>query len=210
MKLIDKLKNIFANNKTTSNSDTLTPPNNQHHSPLTMHIMAWLDRQNWRYEHRKPDNKNKQTHHIILNFTDNTSDWTCVFRINEGNQLISMFGVLPDTIPPSHFAPMLMKIAHTNTNIAFGSLELDPTDGEIRTKMSVDAEFSTLSDKSLGCYLQGTAGLVELAQRLYDDVLSEAEPSPFWHDYLPDISELHGYGTQEYDDGVFMPTQVHQ
>lgn len=104
---------------------------------------------------------------------------------------------------------MLMKIAYTNTSLSFGSIELDPSDGEVRTKISVDGEFSALSDKALGCYLQGVAGLTELAQRLYDDAMSELEPSPFWQDYLLESQEMTGDGTHT-DGGFFMPTQARQ
>lgn len=211
MKLLDKLKQLLKNKQSTSPNTGRQPPidsSTDHSHPVTARIMAWLDTQNWHYEHRKPEHQ-ERTHHLILSFTDNRSDWTCVFRINESNQLIAIFGVLPDTVPPSHFAPMLMKIAYTNTSLSFGSIELDPSDGEVRTKISVDGEFSALSDKALGCYLQGVAGLTELAQRLYDDAMSELEPSPFWQDYLLESQEMTGDGTHT-DGGFFMPTQARQ
>lgn len=205
MKLFDKLKNLLT--KTQPDTDNNPQPSNSSPHPITDRITTWLVAQDWHYEHRKPNPKTDgRTHHVILTFTDNSSDWTCVFRINEQNQLVAMFGVLAQTVPPSHYAPMLMKIAHANLNIAFGSIELDPTDGEVRVKMSVDAEFSTLSDKALACYLQGLSGLTELAGRLFNEVVAELEPSPIVHDYLemPDELELHS------DGEFFIPTHQAQ
>lgn len=202
MKFFNKLKNLLTKIQPTQEQTLSTSPH-----PITDRITAWLSAQDWHYEHRKPSPKTDgRTHHVILSFSDNSSDWTCVFRINEQNQLMAMFGVLTQTVPPSHYAPMLMKIAHTNLNIAFGSIELDPTDGEVRVKMSVDAEFSTLSHKALTCYLQGLSGLTELAWRLLNEIMGEVEPSPIVHDYLEIADETESQS----DGGFFIPTNQSQ
>lgn len=203
MNILNKLKNLFKNKK-----NAISPPSTDNQAPVTTRIMAWLDSQGWQYEHRKPNIKNGRTHHLILNLTDQSLDWTCVFRINENNQLIAIFGILPNTVPPSHFAPMMMKIAYANTSISFGSIELDPTDGEVRVRMSVDGEFGILSDKAISCYLQGVASLTEMAQHLYDEVMKETEPSPFWHDYVSDAPESEE--SPRDDGGFFIPTHERQ
>lgn len=202
MKILEKLKQLLQKPNTTQKPKII---GDTHQYAVNAHIMAWLDAQGWKYEHRTPDAK-IHTHHIILNFTDNQSDWTCVFRINENNQLVAIFGVLSETVPTSHYASMLAKITLANLNIAFGSIELDPSDGELRVKISIDAEFGTLSDKALGCYLQAIVGLVQIAQRLFDDAMAESEPSPIIHDYLNDYNDL----PQESDNGFFTPTHTAQ
>lgn len=207
MKFFDKIKNIFKNNQTSTQTTPASSINTPH--PITTHIKNWLDGQQWHYEHRTPSDKDSQIHHLILSFADQQSDWTCVFRINEQNQLVAIFGVLPDTVPLSHYAPMMMKVAQANLNIAWGSIELDPSDGEVRTKMSVDAEFDTLSDKALGCYLHGVANLTETAQRLFHETMSESEPSPLLYDYLENSSDEQLAGT-ETEGGFFIPTQSSQ
>lgn len=204
MKFLKKLKNIFKPRNQPTNSPNPALPT--HHYPVTQRVMTWLDTQDWRYEHKKSEHDSR-THHLIMSFTDNSSDWTCVFRINERTQMLSIYGILPDIIPLSHYAPMLTKIAYANLNIGFGNIELDPTDGEVRVKMSVDAEFSPLNDRALGCYLQGVASLTELAQKMFDEVMTELEPSPLVHDYL----ETPEYEADaQTDSDFFMPTQQAQ
>lgn len=157
--------------------------------PITDELMVFLDAHNWKYEHRHANTADgytvvPQIHHLIVPFSDKDAEWTCVFRINERTQLVSIFGILPEVVPQSHFAPMTMAIAMANLGIPFGNLELDPTDGEVRAKISFDAEFTPMTDKALGCHLQGLASLTELAQKAYDDVLSDPEPSLILLDYL--------------------------
>lgn len=181
MTFLDKIKQLFKKPAPVATLD-----DNIHRHAVSARIMAWLDQQGWRYEHHAPnDDSDNRTHHLILSFTDRQSEWTCVFRINETNQLIAIFGILTNTIPPSHYASVLIKIAQANLSIGFGSIELDPYDGEMRAKICIDAEFGTLTDRALGCYLQGLAGLVEVAQGLFDAVMAEPVPSAVIDDYLP-------------------------
>lgn len=204
MKFLKKLKNIFKPRNQPASSPSQALP--IHHYPVTQRVMTWLDAQDWHYEHKKSEHDSR-THHLIMSFTDNSADWTCVFRINERTQMLSIYGILPDIVPLSHYAPMLTKIAYANLNISFGNIELDPTDGEVRVKMSIDAEFSPLNDRALGCYLQGVASLTELAQKIFNEVMVELEPSPLVHDYL----ETPEYEADaQTDSEFFMPTQQAQ
>ncbi|OOR92801.1 hypothetical protein B0181_01315 [Moraxella caviae] len=197
--LWDNFRNFLDAQHTLKTTDT------PHLHPITTLISLWLDEQQFKYEHRKPNRSQNQAlasvHHLIMRFSDDAIDWTCVFRINEYNQLVSLFGVLPDTVPQSHFAPMLVQIAKANLNIGFGSIELDPNDGEVRAKLSFDAEFTTINERSLFTYLQGLAGLTELAQKLYDDVLGDDDISSDVRQYLPD--EVDDEPSSDY----FTPTE---
>lgn len=158
--------------------------------PVTDTLKAWVTAQGWQYEHKAVDIADTQIHHLILSFVDRSSEWTCVFRINEKTQLVSIYGILADTVPPSHYASMLMAMSLANLNIPFGNLELDPHDGEVRSKVALDAEYTPLTHDALMCHLQGVAGMSELAAKLYADVMSEDAPSPVVLDYLPDTNDL--------------------
>lgn len=191
--MFKKLKSLFSKSKPTATTDEPVAKQAQDFEkllkkspkshPITTQIMAWLDKQDWRYEHRPPSDDG-QTHHLMLGFTDRENDWTCVFRINEDNQLVSIFGVLEDRVPVSHYTAILMEFAKVNLSISFGGIEFDPTDGEIRTKVAFDTEFGVLTDKSLGCYLQAVAGLTEVARSIMQAVMADDEPSQFAGDYV--------------------------
>ncbi len=220
--MFNKIKSLFrkrakdrTSQKDTTNhardalaQDNPTPKTHGNSAyPITSNIMAWLDGQGWNYDHRLPDDGN--THHLIMGFTDREHEWTCVFRINEDNQLVSVFGVLEEGVPVSHYTAILMELAKVNTNIGFGGIEFDPTDGEVRAKIAFDAEFSALNDKSLGCYLQALAGLTELARGIMTLVLSDDEPSQFAGDYIDMGDEIKTVVNDERRT-FFLPTRTAQ
>lgn len=206
--MFKKIKSLWLKLKTPTaiNKNTKNPSDKNH--PVTTQIMAWLDGQNWKYDHRPPTD-DSQTHHLVLGFTDNENDWTCVFRINENNQLVVMFGVLDDSVPASHHTAMLMEIVKTNLNINFGGIEFDPTDGEVRTKVAFDAEFVALSDKALGCYLQAVAGLTQIARDIIKTVLADDEPSQRISDYVEISDEIKAVVDDE-KRTFFLPTHTAQ
>lgn len=176
--------------------------------PITSDIMAWLDKQDWKYDHRPPDDSG-HTHCLIMGFTDRENNWTCVFRINENNQLVSVFGILDDSVPVSHYTAMLMEIAKMNMKVSFGGIELDPTDGEVRAKIAFDVEFNPLTDKSLGYYLQALAGLTEVARGIMMFVLADDEPSQFARDYVDVGDEIKAVVDDE-KRTFFLPTHTAQ
>lgn len=195
--------------KTAKPKQILTVPTTKLTSrPITRYIMAWLDKQDWKYNHRPPDDGG-HTHHLIMGFTDRENDWTCVFRINEDNQLVSVFGILDDGVPVSHYTAMLMEIAKINMNISFGGIELDPADGEVRAKIAFDAEFTPLTDQLLACYLQVLAGLTKVAQGIMMLVLVDDEPSQFAGDYVDTDDEIKTVVNNE-KRTFFLPTHTAQ
>ncbi|MDO4450161.1 MAG: YbjN domain-containing protein [Moraxella sp.] len=175
--------------------------------PITSQIMTWLDKQDWKYDHRTPSEGH--IHHLIMGFSDRENDWTCVFRINEENQLVTIFGILENSVPVSHYTAMLMELAKMNMNVGFGGIEFDPTDGEVRAKVAFDVEFSPLSDKALGCYLQAVAGLTEVARNIMHIVLADDEPSQFAGDYIDVGDEVRAVVDDE-KRTFFLPTQTTQ
>lgn len=195
--------------KTAKPKQILTVPTTKLTSrPITRDIMAWLDKQDWKYNHRPPDDGG-HTHHLIMGFTDRENNWTCVFRINEDNQLVSVFGILDDGVPVSHYTAMLMEIAKINMNISFGGIELDPADGEVRAKIAFDAEFTPLTDQLLACYLQVLAGLTKVAQGIMMLVLADDEPSQFAGDYMDTDDEIKTVVNNE-KRMFFLPTHTAQ
>lgn len=195
--------------KTAKPKQILTVPTTKLTSrPITRDIMTWLDKQDWKYNHRPPDDGG-HTHHLIMGFTDRENDWTCVFRINEDNQLVSVFGILDDGVPVSYYTAMLMEIAKINMNISFGGIELDPADGEVRAKIAFDAEFTPLTDQLLACYLQVLAGLTKVAQGIMMLVLADDEPSQFAGDYMDTDDEIKTVVNNE-KRTFFLPTHTAQ
>lgn len=185
-----------------------TDPSSQ---PITNQIIQWLKKNHWLYHYGNNTNKqsndlsgnSQSTHHLIVPFEDKDFDWNCVFYINEKSQIISIYGMLSNTVPKSYFAPALMLIATSNLSIPFGNLELDPTNGELRAKIAFDAEFTALNDDVLNCHIKGLGVLTKLAFTIFQEIQQE-EPSLLVLDYLP-LEE-----STNVNDEFFEPTQQHQ
>lgn len=183
MTFIKKIKQLFS--KRPQTPPPLPVADDGHLYPITTRIMTWLDAQGWTYEHRTPTSDSR-IHHLMLGFADAGQEWTCVFRINESNQLVSLFGILDEALPVSHYTSALMAMAKANLSVGYGSVELDPTDGEVRAKVAFDGEFTKISDHALACYVQAIAGLTELARSVVGAVMADDEPSQYAGDYLFD------------------------
>ena len=95
---------------------------------------------------------------------------------------------------------VLMAIAKANTAIGFGGVELDLEDGELRVKLSVDAEFTAISDDALNHYLNVLANLTYIAK----DIAQKALNGELTDGYDDGHDECVG------DDVAFIPTKVYQ
>lgn len=213
MSIINKLKNILKPKNTVPTEeaaidDTAVSCEKTEVPALVGIITAWFDKQGWKYEHRPPAH-DRAVHHLILGFADKGHEWTCVFRIQEENQLVTMFGILEDTLPVTHYMAILMAFAKTNLNISYGNLELDPTDGEVRVKLAFDGEFTKVDETSLGCYMQAVAGMTELARNIIGEVMAEDSPSQFAGDYL-DVSDEITAKVGDDKQAFFVPTRTQQ
>lgn len=198
---------------TSDETQTTAPPADNptkysQHTKVVADIMTWFDGQSWKYEHRPPEG-DLHIHHLIAGFTDNEHDWTCVFRIHEQNDLVTIFGILDEVVPVSHYTAVMMAFAKANMTIGYGSLELDVSDGEVRAKLAFDGEFTTINDKSLGCYMQAVAGLTELARGIVQGVLIDDSPSQFAGDYL-EVSDEIVAKVGDDKQSFFVPTQARQ
>lgn len=214
MSLLKKIKTFLTKPNTKSDAGEIGStvsnaplsqklPLEPHQYPITLRIMDWLTSHGWKYEHRPYEGDDSvRVHHIVLGFADHEHEWTCIFRINEINRLVTIFGALDEPVPSSHFAPLIMAMMGANRNISFGNIELDMSDGEVRAKVGFDAEFTSLSDHALSCHMQAVASLVELCRGLVQAVLADDAPSQLLTDYLP----IDDSGSEQF----YLPTHLAQ
>lgn len=171
--------------------------------PITTIIKQWLTDQEWHFQSHEPHADDSfRTHHLTLTFGEKNYDWNCVFRINEKNQLVTMYGVLLLSIPKSHYLNALWHISQLNYHTNFGNIELDLMTGDLRVKLSFDAEFTHINDRTLSIYTQGVSGLVDLAFDVYQNTLNEP---PLQH-----FDEVLDTADSETDDGFFVATATKQ
>ena len=63
-----------------------------------------------------------------------------LFRVQEQNKLLAIYGILPFLIPESHQSAAMLLITQINYDMLIGNLEMDVNDGEIRYKNAIDVE----------------------------------------------------------------------
>ncbi len=223
MKILKKLRQLIKSKSQKSTPQTTEPvivpeavsdndSEDDYLHPITSRIMQWLDKHQWKYEHQKPK-ADKRVHHLVLGFAmheNDRDDWLCVIRVNESNQLITMFGISEDSVPEKYYAPVLVAIAKANINIGYGNLELDIDDGEFRAKISLDAEFTKLTDKSLECYIQAVSNLMSVIDDINKTIKQDDLPISF--NALIEQNKKRNQNNQDDDeeDGFFMPTRQAQ
>ncbi|UNU73698.1 YbjN domain-containing protein [Moraxella nasovis] len=190
------------------NQKTINDQKDFYLQPITTVIKQVLDEQDLYYEHRPPKADESRIHHLILSFGDDDGDdLACVFRINETNQLVSIFGILDEIVPQSYFAAAMAKIAYVNNSLGFGSIELDPNDGEVRVKIFMDAEFTIINTHSVMSHMHGVLGLTKIAKQLIDDVLTN---DLYGYDLRPYLRLDGDDGNNADDTDQFTPTSTVQ
>lgn len=205
MRVVKKLKSLFVKKDQQEHGED--SPSTAKHSkqsfesidnpikipekhPISSKIVSWAKKNDWKYEHRKPQDDDLQKHYVILGFADQECSWTCAFRVREDNHLVTIFGILDDNVPQSHYMPVLVELTKANLSINYGNIELDLSDGEVRAKFSFDAEFSLMSEQMLDCSFTAVLGLVKLASSIVKDALEDKTPSSSLEEYLSLEEEL--------------------
>ncbi len=224
MALFHKLKKALTGNddhqpsndtsdSAQSPSDKLNARADDHLQPITNHIIEWVKLNDWHFTHHQPDADDKfRTHHIIIGFSGAEEDdfaWNCVIRVVEKNQLVTMYGVLLGEIDEAYHLNVLIAFNQINYSISFGSVEFDLQTGNVRAKLSFDAEFSHLTTLMLGNYMQALIGLTEMAHRTLQNI-HHTQPSQNFQQLLTEYG-YHDLDDDLKDDGTYyMPTHLAQ
>lgn len=216
MALLKKLKSLINTTTPTQQDDPIqhTPsdPSLAHLSPISDRIRAWLDGNQWFYHHTPPDDDDStRTHHIMLGFRDESDfSWNCLIVIHEKSQLVSFYGNVdyPNKIDEAYFLPLFMVFSTINQSLSLGNLEFIAQTGDLRAKIGVDGEFTQLSDRMLGSYMQGLATLTKQAYEVAMMVTMTHTPG----DDASSILASMGWEIDETEDeqGFFVPTHTPQ
>lgn len=212
---IDSADNQSHDGLTTDSFDASA---DDHLQPITNHLIEWVKLHDWNFTHHEPETDDKlRTHHIVIGFSGADDDdfaWNCVIRIAEKNQLVTMYGVLLDEVPETHHLNLLVAFNQINQSIHFGSVDFDLQTGNMRAKLSFDAEFTHLSMMMLNNYMQALVGLTEIAHRAIHHIHTTKPSQNFQH-----LLTEYGYHNPDddsenpdlKDDGVYyMPTHLAQ
>lgn len=170
--------------------------------PISQELTAWLDECGWRYKH---DMKGS-VHHLMAGFSDHTHDWTFVILVNEDSGVVSMLGILEQTVPASYYLQILTALAQMNLVLVHGSLGFDGEHGEAYAKLTINTRFGAINKEMLDYHLQMLAELVVLTKDTVQTVLTNGDideliAQKLGDDVVPKSDEITTF---------FLPTRTYQ
>ncbi|WP_413519377.1 hypothetical protein [Psychrobacter glacincola] len=168
-------------------------------------LKQYFDDKDWPYNHYQPKIRDSQkSHYLSLRMRNKQLDCGYLFRVQERNKLLAVYGILPFLIPESHQSAAMLLITQINYDMMIGNLEMDVDDGEIRYKNAIDIEAVGLDDDILEHLLQSVIAMTTVAHEIFSDLVNNQDPA----EELPDLlSQLR----QQVDSRTFfLPTQFVQ
>lgn len=147
-------------------------------TPIVDYLKTYLHNKQWHYTHYRPRKNDRQhSHHLSLRMRNKDLDCGYLFRVQEKNSLLAVYGILPFLIPESHQSAAMLLITQINYDMIIGSLELDINDGEIRYKNAIDIEAIGINDDIIEHLLQSVVAMTTVAYEIFNDLLNTQDPS---------------------------------
>lgn len=155
---------------------SLTKNNNA--TPIIDCLKRYLDNKQWHYTHYHPrKNDPQKSHYLSLQMRSRKLNCGYLFRVQEKNTLLAVYGILPFLIPESHQSAAMLLITQINYDMLIGNLELDLGDGELRYKNAIDVEAVGLTDATIEYLLQSVIAMTAVAYEIFDDLVHTQDPS---------------------------------
>lgn len=217
----DNLKNKDSENSVSKNSSLEKnslenhDTNDNYHeaqevdAPNDMSIVEYLKQyfydKDWHYTYYRPRaSDSQQSHHLSLQMRNKQVECGYLFRVQEANNLLAVYGILPFLIPESHQSAAMLLITQINYDMLIGNLEMDINDGEIRYKNSIDIEAVGIDDHIMEHLLQSVIAMTTVTYEIFSDLVNTADPAE-------DMSTLLSELRQQADARQFyLPTQFVQ
>ena len=190
--------------------DNMAKQNELNDTPIINYLKQHFDEQQWHYNHYRPkssdsdNNDSQQSHYLSLRMRNKKLDCGYLFRVQEHNNLLAVYGVLPFLIPESHQSAAMLLITQINYDMLIGNLEMDINDGEIRYKNAIDVEAVGMDENTIEHLLQSVIAMTTVTYEIFSDLVNNQNPAA----ELPDLlMTLH---QQEDARTFFLPTQFVQ
>ncbi|MBB3106958.1 hypothetical protein FHS24_001475 [Psychrobacter luti] len=188
----------------------MTKQNSDDDTPIVNYLKQYFDEQQWHYNHYRPrasGNKNsdiQQSHHLSLRMRNKKLDCGYLFRVQEKNNLLAVYGILPFLIPESHQSAAMLLITQINYDMLIGNLEMDINDGEIRYKNAIDVEAVGMDENTIEHLLQSVIAMTTVTYEIFSDLVNNQNPAAELQDLLMTLHQ------QEDARTFFLPTQFVQ
>ena len=190
--------------------DSMTQQNALNDTPIVNYLKQYFDEQQWHYNHYRPkssdsdNNDSQQSHYLSFRMRNKKLDCGYLFRVQEHNNLLAVYGILPFLIPESHQSAAMLLITQINYDMLIGNLEMDINDGEIRYKNAIDVEAVGMDESTIEHLLQSVIAMTTVTYEIFSELVNNQNPATELQDLL---MALH---RQEDARTFFLPTQFVQ
>ncbi|MDE4455501.1 YbjN domain-containing protein [Psychrobacter sp. DAB_AL62B] len=169
------------------------------------YLKQYFNGKDWHYTHYQPaNNDSQQLHHLFLRMRNKQLDCGYLFRVQETNNLLAVYGILPFLIPESHQSAAMLLITQINYDMLIGNLEMDINDGEIRYKNAIDIEAVGIDDDIIEHLLQSVVAMTTVTYEIFSDLISNQDPAKELQTLLAQLRQQADSRT------FFLPTQFVQ
>ena len=190
--------------------DNMAKQNELNDTPIINYLKQHFDEQQWHYNHYRPkssdsdNNDSQQSHYLSLRMRNKKLDCGYLFRVQEHNNLLAVYGILPFLIPESHQSAAMLLITQINYDMLIGNLEMDINDGEIRYKNAIDVEAVGMDENTIEHLLQSVIAMTTVTYEIFSDLVNNQNPAVELQDLLMTLHQ------QEDARTFFLPTQFVQ
>lgn len=197
-------KNNSENAKADSLNQTAEQDSNTDIA-IVDYLKQYFNDKQWHYTHYRPKtNDSQQSHHLSLRMRNKQLECGYLFRVQEKNNLLAVYGILPFLVPESHQNAAMLLITQINYDMLIGNLEMDVNDGEIRYKNAIDVEAVGIDDHILEHLLQSVIAMTTVAYEIFDDLINTQDPAEDMQTLLLELRQQSDSRT------FFLPTQFVQ
>lgn len=156
----------------------LKKANDSDKTAIIDYLKDYIRKRHWYYIHYKPKLSDPHcSHHISLRMQHKKSAYSYLFRVQEDNGLLAVYGILPFLIPESHQSAAMLLITQINYDMIIGNLEMDVNDGELRYKNAIDIDVVGMDDAIIEHLLQSVIAMTTVAHEVFGDLINTQNPS---------------------------------
>ena len=188
----------------------MTKQNSDDDTPIVNYLKQYFDEQQWHYNHYRPkssdsdNNDSQQSHYLSFRMRNKKLDCGYLFRVQEHNNLLAVYGILPFLIPESHQSAAMLLITQINYDMLIGNLEMDINDGEIRYKNAIDVEAVGMDESTIEHLLQSVIAMTTVTYEIFSELVNNQNPATELQELLMALYR------QEDARTFFLPTQFVQ
>ncbi|MGM8890931.1 hypothetical protein ACS8FA_08790 [Psychrobacter sp. 1Y1] len=180
-------------------------PQNQSDTPIVDCLKQYFNDKQWHYTHYRPKtNDSQKSHHLSLRMRHKQINCGYLFRVQEKNKLLAIYGILPFLIPESYQSAAMLLITQINYDMLVGNLEMDVNDGEIRYKNAIDVEAVGIDNEIIEHLLQSVVAMTTVASELFGNLVNNQDPAEDMQTLLLELRQQSDART------FFLPTQFVQ